>query len=310
MYYDKIRHRHSQVLAATGLTPVEFDALLVTFKYHWDDYYSHFTLEGKVRQRISYNRKTSVLPLIQDKMFFILVYLKTNPLQELHAIQFEMTQPQANRWIHLLSEILRRTLKTLDELPDRNSKRLMHILQGCEEVLLDEPSDLFNALWMKTGSLHVIVVKKTHSIKNNLLCTNNLRIVWLSSTYEGHVHDKKICDEEPLLLPRGIRLWQDTGFIGHRPDGVEICMPRKKPKGKELTAVEKQENKRISGIRIKVEHAIGGMKKCRIVKERFRCHKFGFEDMVILIACGLHNFRISHKIHESYNKLIYIMSNT
>ncbi len=137
---------------------------------------------------------------------------------------------------------------------------------------------------MKTGSLHAIVVKKTHSIKNNLLCTNNLRIVWLSSTYKGHVHDKKICDEEPLLLPKGIRLWQDTGFIGHKPDGV-----------KELTAVEKQENKRISGIRIKVEHAIGSMKKCRIVKERFRCHKFGFEDMVILIACGLHNFRISHK---------------
>ena len=83
MYYDKIRHRYSQVLAATGLTPAEFDALLITFKYHWDEYYSHFTLEGKVRQRISYNRKTSVLPLIQDKMFFILVYLKTNPLQEL-----------------------------------------------------------------------------------------------------------------------------------------------------------------------------------------------------------------------------------
>ena len=44
MYYDKIRHRHSQVLAATGLTPAEFDALLITFKYHWDEYYSHFTL--------------------------------------------------------------------------------------------------------------------------------------------------------------------------------------------------------------------------------------------------------------------------
>mgnify|MGYP003192308588 FL=1 len=54
MYYDKIRHRYSQVLAATGLTPAEFDALLITFKYHWDEYYSHFTLEGKVRQRISY----------------------------------------------------------------------------------------------------------------------------------------------------------------------------------------------------------------------------------------------------------------
>ncbi|WP_221659207.1 transposase family protein [Bacteroides salyersiae] len=137
MYYNKIRHRHSQVLASIGLTPVEFDSLLITFKHHWDEYYSHFTLDGKVRQRISYNRKTSVLSLIQDKMFFILVYLKTNPFQEFHAIQLEMTQLQANRWIHLLSEILRGTLKTLGELPDRNSKRLIHILQECEEVLLD-----------------------------------------------------------------------------------------------------------------------------------------------------------------------------
>ena len=133
MYYDKIRHRHSQVLAATGLTPAEFDALLITFKYHWDEYTA--ILPWKVKCANVY--LTTVLSLIQDKMFFILVYLKTNPLQELHAIQFEMTQPQANRWIHLLSEILRRTLKTLGELPDRNSKRLIHILQGCEEVLLD-----------------------------------------------------------------------------------------------------------------------------------------------------------------------------
>ena len=125
-----------------------------------------------------------------------------------------------------------------------------------------EQREPFRVLRTKTGSQHVIVVKKTHSIKNNLLCIGNLRIVWLSSTYEGH-------------------------WSVHAP---------KKPKGKELITAEKQENRRISGIRIKVEHAIGGMKKCRIVKERFRCHKFGFEDMVILIACGLHNFRITHKM--------------
>lgn len=97
MYYDKIFHRSSQVLASTGLTPVKFDSLLILFRHHWDEYYSHYTLEGKIRQRISDNRKTSVLPLIQDKLFFILVYLKTNPLQEIHAIHFAMTQPQANK---------------------------------------------------------------------------------------------------------------------------------------------------------------------------------------------------------------------
>lgn len=41
MYYDKIRHRLSQILAAIGLTPIEFEVLLITFKYHREEYYSY-----------------------------------------------------------------------------------------------------------------------------------------------------------------------------------------------------------------------------------------------------------------------------
>jgi hypothetical protein len=137
------------------------------------------------------------------------------------------------------------------------------------------------------------VVKKTHNVKNDLLCTPNKRILWLSDTYDGCTHDKKIVDEQPLSFPTGITLWQDTGFLGHTPKNVTVKMPVKKPKGKELSDAQKEENKRISGFRILVEHAIGGVKKCRIVKERFRCRKFGFDDLVMLIACGLHNFRNS-----------------
>jgi hypothetical protein len=73
-------------------------------------------------------------------------------------------------------------------------------------------------------------------------------------TYNGSVHDKKICDEQPLHLPEGITLWQDTGFLGHCPDGVKIRMPKKKPKGKELTSEQKQENREISKFRVLVEH--------------------------------------------------------
>lgn len=135
--------------------------------------------------------------------------------------------------------------------------------------------------------------KKTHNVKNNILCTPDRRILWLSKTYDGHVHDKKIADEQTLKLPDGVTLWQDTGFLGHSPKNVKIKMPTKKPRGKELTEAQKEENKRISSFRIIVEHAIGGAKRCRIVKERLRCRKFGFDDLVMLIACGLHNFRIT-----------------
>jgi hypothetical protein len=138
-------------------------------------------------------------------------------------------------------------------------------------------------------------------VKNNLLCTPQKRILWLSKTFDGSVHDKKIADEQPIRFPAGITLWQDTGFLGHNPEDVVVKMPVKKPKGKELTEEQKQENKEISSFRILVEHAIGGVKRCRIVKERLRCTKFGFDDTVMLIACGLHNLRISLKFNAITN---------
>jgi hypothetical protein len=133
-------------------------------------------------------------------------------------------------------------------------------------------------------------------VKNNLLSSPEKRILWLSHTCDGSTHDKKICDDQPLHFPDGITLWQDTGFLGHNPENVLIKMPDKKPKGKELTDEQKEANKVISSFRILVEHAIGGVKKCRIVKDRIRCYMFGFEDLVMLLACGLHNFRISLKM--------------
>ena len=110
----------------------------------------------------------------------------------------------------------------LGELLGRNSKRLIHILKGCEDVLLDGTGRPIQRPVDENRQSAYYSGKKTHNIKNNLLCTNNFRIAWLSSTYEGHVHDKEICDEEPLSLPMGIKLWQDTGFIGHRPDGLSL----------------------------------------------------------------------------------------
>ena len=119
--------------------------------------------------------------------------------------------------------------------------------------------------------------------------------MFLSQTYAGSVHDKRICDQQPLDLPKGINLWQDTGFIGHCPDKVNVQMPEKKPKGRELTNDQKQGNRIISSFRVLVEHAICGVKRCRIVKDRLRCHKFGFDDLIMELACGLHNFRITLK---------------
>lgn len=49
----------------------------------------------------------------------------------------------------------------------------------------------------------------------------------------------------------------------------------------------------LSGNRVEVEHAIAGVKRCRIVKDVFRLTQQGISDLVMEIACGLHNLRIS-----------------
>lgn len=134
--------------------------------------------------------------------------------------------------------------------------------------------------------------KKTHTVKNNLIVDVEARLVrYLSETYPGRIHDKRICDLEEFAFPPGINLFQDTGFQGYQPPGVTVYQPKKKPKGQELTATEKADNQIISSIRVGVEHIIAGVKRCRIVKDIFRNTKAFFADQVIEIACGLHNFR-------------------
>ena len=72
-------------------------------------------------------------------------------------------------------------------------------------------------------------------------------------------------------------------------------MPQKKPRGKELTTEEKAQNKAISGIRVRVEHAIAGIKRLLITTDKFRNKKGSFNDKVMLISCGLWNHHLKFR---------------
>ena len=116
--------------------------------------------------------------------------------------------------------------------------------------------------------------------------------MYLSATYEGRVHDKKICDEEPYDFEQEIRLLQDSGYQGHAPKNAIVQMPIKKTKYRKLNEEQKKENKNKASERVVIEHAISGIKRCRIVKDKFRYRRYGYDDVVMEVACGLHNYRI------------------
>ncbi len=121
------------------------------------------------------------------------------------------------------------------------------------------------------------------------------KILYLSETYEGSVHDKKICDEDPFEFHQETELLQDLGYQGHAPKNAVIQMPVKSSKYKKLTEEEKNNNKMKSSRRVAIEHAISGVKRCRIVKDKFRYRRYGYDDLVMELACGLHNLRVDYR---------------
>lgn len=120
-------------------------------------------------------------------------------------------------------------------------------------------------------------------------------MIFLTETVEGKKNDKKLADETAYTLPKGSKLAQDCGFQGFKLEHVAILQPKKKPKGGELSDLEKEINRWHSSLRIRVEHAIGGVKRYRIVKDRIRNWKPGFRDTVMETCCGLHNLRLNYR---------------
>ena len=97
----------------------------------------HFTLEGKVRQRKCYVRVNNTLPQPEDRLLFILYYLKNYPLQEAMAASFAMTQAQVSIWVQRLSSLLEKALDKQNCLPVRKGEQLRKALSKEHTVILD-----------------------------------------------------------------------------------------------------------------------------------------------------------------------------
>jgi DDE superfamily endonuclease len=129
-------------------------------------------------------------------------------------------------------------------------------------------------------------------VKNVLLINAALMILFLSDTYPGSTHDKRIAEATPYPLPAGSRLLQDLGFLAFTLDRVEIIMPTRKPRGRPLTRVHKAANRRIARRRVRIEHVNSRVKRCRIVHDTSRLRKADVRDRLMEVCCALHNFRV------------------
>src|SRR5499426_790508 len=105
--YHQVKEHPKLLLAMTALSHAEFHQLLPPFQYAWDQHVPQHYIDRDDRQRqYGAGRSESTLVHIEDKLLFILYYVKVYPLQEIFAFEFGMVQSIANAWIHIMSEAL------------------------------------------------------------------------------------------------------------------------------------------------------------------------------------------------------------
>ena len=129
--YRNIPKHTTEILDLTSLTVDEFAALVPPFEAAFLDSMAEWTLHGRRRQARRYTTYTNCpLPTPEDRLLFILVYLKQNTIHVLHGRLFGMHQSKATQWIHVLLPVLRTTLRTLGDAPCRSVEALRQRLGG------------------------------------------------------------------------------------------------------------------------------------------------------------------------------------
>lgn len=231
--YEELKKNARKFVSLTSLTPEEFEYVLPAFEKVYQQVFSDAqTKTGKTRKRKSGGGRKGTLASIEQKLLFALVYQKSYPVQSIMGELFGMGQSQANEWIHTLLPILKQALDDLGYEPERDPKKFKKSEQGQKDAtkaIIDgterrrqRPKEA------KKQTLHYSGKKKIHSDKNVVIATvKKKRVSFLSQTYPGKTHDKKVAETENITYPNRMTLLKDTGFQGYEPKVHKTVQPKK-----------------------------------------------------------------------------------
>ena len=119
--FTDVQDRPTEFLDLTSLTLDEFQQLIPPFEAAFHAHMAAWRLDGKPRTARRFSvYQNCPLPTPEDRLLFILAYVKTYSLQVVQGRLFGMGQSKANQWIHVLLPVLLTALRTLGDAPARS----------------------------------------------------------------------------------------------------------------------------------------------------------------------------------------------
>ncbi len=301
-----------QFKSLTGLSKSEFKELSDVFsetvketkQKRYNDYIEFF-------KRKPGNGAIGKLETGDDKLFFLLFYLKVYPTYDVMGFVFNMTGKNAHRNVTELLSILEKTLKKLNVLPKRgfeDDEQFREFMKKHKNIIIDatERSHHRKKDYIKQKKYYN-GKKKDHTVKNTVISNSDKVILFLGFTVVGSTHDYSLLKQEfnpDLDWFSQLSVWIDLGYLGFGKDfNVKILkLPHKKPRKSKknpnprLEDWQKEENRMISKFRVLVENAIGGIKRYNILNAVYRNKNENMRDKVMSIAAGIWNLKLGAKI--------------
>lgn len=276
MIYQYLLKHHELFQYAIGISYAQFLRLLPKFSVALRSA-EHEKARRKKRIREPGGGRKATLKTDEEKLFFILWYYKIYPTFRYAQCNVGFDKRNVQLWVWFLQAVLFTTLGYELELPKRKIRNNGEWLEICPELsdfLVDStersiqrPKDKEKQKEYYSGK------KKHHTVKNQLFVSPiTKRILAVSQTVEGKRSDKTLFMDDPLFthIPPEAKGKADKAYIGIEHPFLTWTIPKKKPRGGELTEEEKESNRQISKIRIYVEHPNAYLKHFSILSNRYR----------------------------------------
>lgn len=295
--------KHKELFPSViGITYKQFELILPKFSYALRIAEHKKAYEKKRQREVGGGRKPT-LKTDRQKLFFILFYYKVYPTFRFAQTVFEFDKRNIQYWKEFLEPVLFEALGYELELPERKINSMAGLINICpalNQFIVDaterpvrRPKDPKDQTKYYSGK------KKRHMVKNQItIHPKSRRILSVSLTVEGKLHDKKLFERDPTVLrvPPKAKGLGDLGYEGAREVNpfISFVTPFKKPRGKELSLSQKTTNKALSSVRVRVEHVLAYMKHFNILSHTFRNRIPKADKSFLNIAC-LYNFTRTYR---------------
>ncbi len=294
MYQYLLKH-HELFQYAIGITYIQYQELLPKFSRALRKAEYENAWKKKLIRQPGAGRKAT-LKTDEEKLFFILWYYKVYPTFRYAQIEYRFDKRNIQLWVWYLEQVLFSALGYELELPKRKIRNHGEWIDICPELAdflvdsteraIQRPKDNEEQRKYYSGK------KKHHTVKNQIFVHPwTKKILAVCETVEGKRSDKTLFIDVPLytMIPPGAKGMADKAYIGIEHPFLTWTIPKKKPKGKELSDEDKESNKQISKIRIYVEHPNAYLKHFNILSNRFRS-RIDKTELPLKTIAAIYNF--------------------